>query len=74
MLVSVDDAHAEDMSAVADRLRQAGMLVQQTMDLLGTVSGSIEADGVDRLRGLDGVRDVELSRTVQLPPRDSPVQ
>lgn len=74
VLVSIDDEHAKDMAAMAQRLGDAGMDVEHTMELLGTVSGSIEPAKIDLVRAVEGVRHVELSRTYQLPPPESPIQ
>ena len=74
VLVSIDDEHADDMAAIARRLGDAGMDVEHTMDLLGTVSGSIEPAKIDLVRAVEGVRHVEMARTYQLPPPESPIQ
>jgi len=64
----------DDMAGVAKRLREVGMDVEEAMDLLGTVSGSIEPDKIGLVRAVEGVSHVELSRSYRLPPPDSPIQ
>ncbi len=74
VLVSVEDGHLERLSAVAEALRSAGMEVDEVMDDLGVVSGSIEPAKIERLAAVTGVASVERSREVRIPPPDSPVQ
>ena len=74
VVVSVDDAHAGSLPEVADGLRALGMRVDGLMEELGTVTGSIKASDLERVRGLRGIADVERSREFQLPPPDSEVQ
>lgn len=62
--ISVDDAHVARIQEVAQRLRAAGMDVQQVLAPLGVITGSI---GTGELRAalgaLDGVAAVEPRRT-----------
>lgn len=71
--VVVDDAHVDSISAVADGLRARGMQVEQVLDQLGMISGTV-ADDYSMLWEVEGVGSVEPSTDVQLPPPDAPVQ
>ena len=73
-LVIAVDAHVEDVQAVAARLREAGMTVKATHELIGTVTGWIDDSQVSALERVDGVASVERERSYELPPPDSPVQ
>jgi hypothetical protein len=74
VVVSVDDAHAEEVSSVADGLRSAGMEVSDVSPELGVVTGRVNAQDMDRLSSVEGVAAVERSREVGVPPPDEPVQ
>jgi hypothetical protein len=74
VLVSVNDEHLERLGAVAEELRSAGLKVNQVMDDLGVVTGSIDSAEMERLSAVDGVASVERAREVGIPPPDSPVQ
>ena len=76
VIISIDDAHLDDFSHIVDELRHAGLHVQDTMEFLGTVSGSMRQDpqAVRRMRAVKGVAHVEASRDVSLPPPEADVQ
>ena len=74
LLVTVDDEYADRVSEVAERLRAVGMKVENLMEVLGTITGSIEADKVELVSHLTGVAHVETSREFQLAPPDSEIQ
>lgn len=68
-----DDGHTT-LETVALRLRAAGLAVERELTTIGVITGQAEAARMESLRAVDGVADVELSRTFQLPPPDAPVQ
>lgn len=72
--ISVDDKHLSRLDEVAHRLRAAGMDVQQQLDQLGIITGSIDAEKVRELAGVEGVSQVEQSRTYQLAPPGADIQ
>jgi hypothetical protein len=72
--VSVDDDHVEHIGVVAEALRHQGMEIDQVMDSLGIISGSVPEETRPSLLGVEGVLSVDESRGFQLPPPDSPVQ
>lgn len=74
LTVSVKDEYAGALDEVAERLRSAGMEVEEVLPALGAVTGSAEDSRLVALAEVEGVSDVEPARTIQLPPPDSPVQ
>ena len=74
LLVSVDDEHLDRFSEVVKRAEAAGMEVEQKMEDLGVLAGSIDPEKVEPLRRVEGVSHVEESRRFQIPPPDSDVQ
>jgi len=74
VVVSVEDVSEERRAALLGGLRAAGLDVDEFMDELGVVSGSIDKNSVAALRGVTGVLGVELDRTVRIPPPSSDTQ
>jgi hypothetical protein len=72
--VLIADEHRTHLRDVLHRLREAGFEVDQVMDTIGTVTGSIDASKVSALSGIDGVAAVERSYDYQLPPPDADIQ
>jgi hypothetical protein len=72
--VSVDDEHLDDLPAVVERLRAAGMEVERQMEAIGVVTGWAEPSRLDAMRAIEGVADVEQSREYRLPPPEADVQ
>jgi hypothetical protein len=74
LTVSVDDAHLDRFSEVVERVKKAGLKVDQKMANLGMVTGSIDSEKVGLLRKVKGVAEIEEQRDIQIPPPESPVQ
>jgi hypothetical protein len=74
LLVSVDDEHLDRFSEVVKGVEDAGMEVEQKLEDLGVLTGSIDPEKVEPLRRVEGVSHVEESRRFQIPPPDSDVQ
>jgi hypothetical protein len=72
--VSVGDSHLKDIDKIAKAAIKVGMKVEQRLEGIGVLTGSIEANKVAGLRKITGVSGVEEERTVKLPPPGSPVQ
>ena len=72
--VSVADDELGRFAEVVRSMRDAGLEVEQELEALGVVSGSIAPDKLPNLRQVKGVTAVETARTYRLPPPDSPVQ
>lgn len=74
VVVSVTDDHLNDLSTVLTAMQQAGLVVNDVHEALGTVTGSIDANAIGRLETVPGVAAVEHERGFQLPPPDADVQ
>ncbi|MGH4016986.1 MAG: hypothetical protein ACRDSL_24280 [Pseudonocardiaceae bacterium] len=74
VVVSIAEDHLGELSAVVTRMRDAGLVVDNVQEVLGTVTGSIDVDGIPRLETVPGVAVVERQRGFQLPPPDAEVQ
>jgi hypothetical protein len=72
--VTIDARHASTVSDVAEALRAAGMQVEQVLDAIGMVTGTIEEDAEQSVRTVAGVQSVDRALGFQLPPPDAPVQ
>jgi uncharacterized membrane-anchored protein len=72
--VTVDDTHLDRVEEVAAHLRSSGMQVDQVLNEIGVISGSVPDDRRQLLKTVTGVQSVEDTTTVQLPPPESPVQ
>jgi hypothetical protein len=72
--LSVSDSHMGRISKVAQAAEKAGLKVEQRLDDLGVLIGSIDEDKVGQLHGLDGVSHVEKAQVVGVPPPHSPIQ
>jgi uncharacterized membrane-anchored protein len=72
--VTVDDTHLDKIEEVAAHLRKSGMHVDQVLNEIGVISGSVPDDRRQLLQTVTGVQSVEDTATVQLPPPESPVQ
>ena len=72
--VTVGEDHLEELPAVVERLRAAGMAVSHTLDAVGSVTGEAPASRLRELERVEGVEAVERSREFRLPPPDSPIQ
>ncbi|MEU6666244.1 hypothetical protein [Streptomyces sp. NPDC046727] len=71
VILSVDPDRFAD---VVEAARRSGLTVTGEQPLIGSLAGTIAADRIPELAGLDGVEAVDRERTYQLPPPDSPLQ
>lgn len=72
--VSVDDEHLAEIDAVAARLQEAGMQVEQVLPGIGVITGTVPGAQRTALATVAGVAGVEPQRTYRLPPPDADVQ
>ncbi len=72
--ISVADAFLDRFADVVKRIEQAGLKVDQQLDTIGVITGSIDSDDIGKLDQVEGVAAVERSRGFQLPPPDSSIQ
>jgi hypothetical protein len=71
VIVSVD---AEQWTETVAAAQRAGLQVDDEHQILGTLAGSIQEDRLADLEAVEGVRAVERSRNLRIPPPDAPVQ
>jgi hypothetical protein len=74
VIVTIDDRYLDRLGEVAERLKAAGLDVQQQLASAGVLTGTVSSDQLAALQSLEGVAAVEKSYTYQLPPPDSPIQ
>lgn len=74
VVVSVSDDQMADLSRVLADLREAGLVVDNVLQLLGTVTGSVEPGAISRLEQVPGVAAVQRAQHYQLPHPDTDVQ
>ncbi|MCA0145224.1 hypothetical protein [Blastococcus sp. LR1] len=72
--VTVDDGHLAALDGVVQGLRAHGMQVDQVLDGLGIITGSVPPGVAGALSAVAGVASVDEQLGIQLPPSDSPVQ
>jgi hypothetical protein len=72
--VTVDDDHLDKIDEVAAELRSNGMQVDQVLNEVGVISGSVPAARRQVLGTVAGIESIEEATTFQLPPPDSPIQ
>lgn len=74
VVVAVDADHMETMHEVVDQLRDVGMVIEHTMEALGTVSGRVSPEQLETIAAVPGVSAVERSSSIQIPPPESDIQ
>jgi hypothetical protein len=72
--VSVDDEHLDRFADVVEACKKAGLSVEQRLDAIGVMTGSIDSAKVEQLHKVKGVADVEGARRFQLAPPESDIQ
>jgi hypothetical protein len=72
--VSIADESIPDFEKVAQRLKEAGLNVEQELESIGVVTGSIESNLLLNLEQVEGVAAVEQQQEIHLPPSGSDVQ
>ena len=72
--VSVDEAHLSQIEEISQQLQSSGMNVEQTLSIIGVVSGSIKPDHLNSLYQIEGVKNVESQESYQLAPPSSELQ
>jgi hypothetical protein len=74
VIVTVTDEALKDIEAIAKKLSDKGMKVDQVLPVTGVISGSCPVSKEGALRGVNGVHSVEDDASVQLAPPGSDVQ
>ena len=72
--ILVDDAHLASIAEVAERLRDAGVVVESQAVQVGVITGRVDAARVPSLGQVTGVQHVEIAHRIQLEPPESDLQ
>jgi hypothetical protein len=72
--VTVADSHLAQIEEIADRLRAAGMQVEQVLATIGVITGTVPAAQLSALHAVEGVAAIEQQTRFQIPPPDAEVQ
>jgi hypothetical protein len=72
--VTVQDDQLPRIDELADRLRAAGMRVDQVLHSVGVITGSVPNAQRAMIQAMPGVAAVEAETTFQLPPPDAEIQ
>jgi len=62
--IAVSDEGGVDFAKVVAHCRKAGLKVERQMEELGAITGTADADHVEKIRSLPGVLSVEEDRDV----------
>ena len=74
VVVSVDDDHLDEIDKVVTELRRAGLRVDDVLDAVGMVTGTVAGSAVETLESVPGVAEVELQRVQRVAPPDADIQ
>ncbi len=72
--MSIDDEHLTRLSSVVQELQERGLEVEQVLDGVGLVTGTVTDEHRGGLALVPGVASVDGALTFQLPSPDSAVQ
>jgi hypothetical protein len=59
------------INAIKKELAENGFVVDQVFEAIGSITGEVADDKVDKLKAIDGVADVEDEHDVGIGPPDS---
>jgi|GEM_PF-2838331 hypothetical protein len=68
--VQADRAYLDRFDEVANGLKEAGMTVQDQIDILGHFSGVADADAIENLKAVPGVAAVDVTGDEGTPDSD----
>ena len=72
--VTVAESHLAPIEEVVQRLREAGMEVEQVLPAIGVITGTVPAAQLSALSGVEGVASIEEQTEFRIPPPDAEVQ
>ncbi len=73
--VSVADDATDRFGRVVERLREAGLNVEQELEGINVVTGTVDAERIESLGEVEDVSHVEEAREdIRIPPPDSDIQ
>ncbi|PRW61948.1 hypothetical protein [Actinopolyspora mortivallis] len=67
IVVTLDDEGAADIASVSEELRRTGMHVDQVLEELGVITGSLGQADFAGLRGIRGIASVDTEETFGIP-------
>jgi hypothetical protein len=72
VVIVVNDEHRETLAQVVEELQCAGLNVEQVMESIGTIAGSVDLKNFSALSQVTGIAHVEPARRCQvLPPTEN---
>lgn len=74
VVITLADDHINAINTVAKRLAAQGLSINGILETSGLITGSMQPDGIAKLRKAKGVTAIEISGDVQIAPPDSPIQ
>jgi hypothetical protein len=74
VLISIENEHLSKMHQVVERCTAAGLDVDQALDQIGTITGSIDPGKIGHLSKVAGVASVEQAGEYDIGPPDSELQ
>jgi hypothetical protein len=72
--VSIADKSMSDFKTVVRRCREAGLNVEQELEPIGVLTGSIESNRLLDLEQVEGITAVERQQEIHVLPPDRDVQ
>ena len=69
--VVVSPEYQHDILAVSQNLHAAGFKVEQTLDIIGIITGTGDRDKLDEFARIDGIQAIEEGQEYQLAPPES---
>jgi hypothetical protein len=70
----IEETHLDRLSEVVERLKRAGLQIDNVAESIGTVSGTIDEERAADIALVYGVAMVERSRVRRAPPPESELQ
>ncbi len=74
LLISVEDNDRKQILEVVQALQTSGVKIEQVMEQIGVITGSIDSEQVERVSRVEGVAAVEVEQEFQLEPPESEIQ
>lgn len=74
VIVTVEPQALKRISGVARDAAAAGMTVEQTLEVVGVLTGTIARAHMNDLQAVAGISAVEVEREITLPPPESDIQ
>lgn len=72
--VAIANDYLDRIDEVVRRCKQAGLKVEQQLEFIGVITGSIGVERLAALQKVEGVSSVEQTRAYDIPPPESDIQ